>query len=80
MKRFIALLCCLTVALSAGCSQSAVEKEPVSEGYELYLAEITAEQERLKATFFFYQQSGDFETEHFPVFLSYQNGVWKAEG
>lgn len=39
MKRFIALLCCLTVALSAGCSQSAVEKEPVGEGYELYFRE-----------------------------------------
>ena len=50
------------------------------EGYELFLSEITAEQERLKATFFFYQHDVDFETEQLSVFLSYQNGVWKVEG
>lgn len=49
------------------------------EGYELYLAEITAEQERLKATFFFYEKNDDFESEYFSVFLNYQNGVWEAE-
>lgn len=50
------------------------------ESYELYLSEITAEQERLKATFFFYKPDGDIETEQFSVFLNYENGVWKAEG
>lgn len=49
------------------------------ESYELYLAEIIAEQERLKATFFFYQHKDDFESEYFSVFLNYESGGWKAE-